>query len=399
VSVQGRIARSDKGTRVRGRLLPPSGTLRWWLHMTVEAFMRVVGRFVPALVPRTESVDALSRRSTTIAFERLEPGEHVDIEPPLVVIDPKPRRFADSVTEALRGYDTKPGGLIHIRDAQFSLPSGLISVGGTIPAETLIQRIWPHSYQYVPSWRMRLSPGRQLPNGCLFTLPHWNNIYHWLVEMLASALTLAERFDLPLFIPEERPRFVSEYLGLMDLETRCLSLDGGVYHADLLHLVAIPASGLDRPSPRQVAKVRQALLARVPHEPNRSRRVYVSRDDAPDRRVLNEDELTAALTTYGIERVQLSELSVADQVKLFAEAELIVGAHGAGLANIVVAPTQACVLELVGNNVVNSMYLVTASLLGMRYGYVRVEDAYRDHVVPVDDVCRAIEMLTEGERR
>src|SRR5690606_39867557 len=53
------------------------------------------------------------------------------------------------------------------------------------------------------------------------------------------------------------------------------------------------------------------------------------------RRLVNEEALITALAAHDIVAVTLEEMTFVEQVRLFAEAELIVALHGAGLANLV----------------------------------------------------------------
>ncbi len=64
------------------------------------------------------------------------------------------------------------------------------------------------------------------------------------------------------------------------------------------------------------------------------KRIYVSRDDARLRRVLNEKRLLPTLEALGFRRVVLGALPIARQVALFKQAEIVVAPHGAGLAHI-----------------------------------------------------------------
>ena len=61
-------------------------------------------------------------------------------------------------------------------------------------------------------------------------------------------------------------------------------------------------------------------------------RIYVSRGDAAFRRVVNESEVIRALEGVGFEPYTLSDMSFAEQVTLFARAEVVIAPHGAGLA-------------------------------------------------------------------
>jgi hypothetical protein len=370
--------------------LPPTGTLRWWGHRSVETLARGVLR--PQLLPplRQTTLEALVRSgSATPATEANDPPEHVSVTPPQIAVDPQRARFAAAVSSVVAGYDTDESRTWTLRDACFSLPAGIVTVEGHVLGETLTQRIWPHSYQYLPLLRLARSRGEVVPPGCAFTFPHWNNIYHWLAAMLPLALILRDETDLPLYVPRGGPRFTAESLELLGLADRCVELDEGVYRCGSLAVATIPGHGIDRPSPRHVQRMRRALLERVDFDHGARRRLYVSRGDAGDRRVLNEDAVVAALAELGFEPVTLGGLPLAAQLRLFAEAEVVIGAHGAGLANAIVAPEGAWLIELVGDKVVNPMYAALASIAGVRYGYVRVADSYRDHVARVPDVVEA----------
>lgn len=370
--------------------LPPLGTLRWWGHRSVETFARGIVR--PQLLPllRQTTLGALERSGGAAPVaEANDPPEHVVVTAPQIAVDPRPARFGAAVSSVVAGYDTDESRTWTLRDASFSLPAGIVTVERRVPAETLVQRIWPHSYQYLPLLRLARSQGEVVPAGCAFTFPHWNNIYHWLAAMLPLALVLHEQTELPLYVPRGGPRFTTESLELLGLADRCVELDEGIYRCESLTVATIPGHGIDRPSPQHVGRVRRALLERLDFDRGTRRRLYVSRGDAGDRRVLNENEVVGALAELGFERVILGELPLPAQLRLFAEAEVVIGAHGAGLANAIVAPECTWVIELVGDKVVNPMYAALASIIGARYGYVRVADSYRDHVAHVPDVVEA----------
>ncbi len=63
------------------------------------------------------------------------------------------------------------------------------------------------------------------------------------------------------------------------------------------------------------------------------KRIYVSRNDARLRRVLNEDALLPELEARGFKRVTLAGMPIARQVALFLNAEAVVGPHGAAFAH------------------------------------------------------------------
>lgn len=89
------------------------------------------------------------------------------------------------------------------------------------------------------------------------------------------------------------------------------------------------------------------LRERLPAPPNSTggRRLYVPRTTT--RLMRNEDEIRAVLAPYGFETIDPESAPHAEVRSWFADAELVVGPHGAGLANLVHCPPGSVVLELV----------------------------------------------------
>ena len=57
---------------------------------------------------------------------------------------------------------------------------------------------------------------------------------------------------------------------------------------------------------------------------------------------MNEDECASVLTRHGFRFVHPETLSFDEETKLFASAEIVVGLHGAGLANLLFCPSPEC---------------------------------------------------------
>ena len=77
------------------------------------------------------------------------------------------------------------------------------------------------------------------------------------------------------------------------------------------------------------------------------RRLYISRRDATVRHVVNDAEVSRMLETrFGFETLALSDLSVAELVSAFANAEIVVALHGAALFNIALCPLGTKVIEI-----------------------------------------------------
>lgn len=104
-----------------------------------------------------------------------------------------------------------------------------------------------------------------------------------------------------------------------------------------------------------------------PVERSFSDRVYVSRADAQRRRVHNEQAVFERLARRGFEWYEPGRLSLAEQVALFAGADVIVGLHGLAYYNLMFCDGETALLELFARDGVDESYFVAANELGMDY--------------------------------
>lgn len=97
------------------------------------------------------------------------------------------------------------------------------------------------------------------------------------------------------------------------------------------------------------------------------RKLYISRSDAKKRRLVEEVGMERALGALGFESVALARLPFAEQVRLFAEARTVVGAHGAGLTHMAFAPDGARLVELFPSTKVKDTYFLLSHRRGLAY--------------------------------
>jgi len=114
------------------------------------------------------------------------------------------------------------------------------------------------------------------------------------------------------------------------------------------HLVLLPQMTLGYGWVRDTAPRRwlRDILRTYPRSGSAVQAIYISRRSASSRRILNEDELEEILGALGIVSFVLEEMPVMDQMALFMSSKLIIAPHGAGLSNMIVAPDDTTVVEL-----------------------------------------------------
>lgn len=78
---------------------------------------------------------------------------------------------------------------------------------------------------------------------------------------------------------------------------------------------------------------------------NFSKKVFISRKDS-SRNMINEDEIFLLFERYGFTRYLLSAMSLQEQIKLFYDAEIIVGTNGSSLTNLIFCKPNTNVVEI-----------------------------------------------------
>lgn len=246
-------------------------------------------------------------------------------------------------------------------------------------------------------------PGITVAEPCLLMASRFvhHNYYHWTFEGLTRlwALTVLpeELRRMPLVFPSADLRpFHRDTLRAMGVVNPILALNHRLTRFERLYF----PSFLDGATvtPRQVEWLRSTLFAAFPDARRGGpRRIYVSRRDAGARRVSNEDAVAALLARHGFELVVPGALTVAEQIRAFAGAELVVAPHGAGNSNIAFCPPGATVLELLPAGNPSALYWMLANVAGLRYGrLVCPED--RPGVSMTVDPARLEALLAAAQR-
>lgn len=180
-----------------------------------------------------------------------------------------------------------------------------------------------------------------------FTPSNWAHFLAYHVPLVARAATVhgIPLADVTILLPEDIPEYilrVCEVLGLRTLRT-----DGNVA-GDLLGFeddVWSRIRGFRRAAVLETG-LPEVCRARQP-EPGRfaSARLFLSRRG--NRTLENEREIVAFLEARGFAVLYPEDLSAAEQIQLFQEADDIVGIHGAGLAPLLYRPEEAASATLI----------------------------------------------------
>lgn len=154
-------------------------------------------------------------------------------------------------------------------------------------------------------------------------------------------------------------------------------------------------------SRRYVEYLRERAWLRyaIPAKPSGAM-LYITRRNAGHRTLRNEAAIEALLLGLGFQVIDPGTLRFEDQVRAFAGAQVVVGIHGAGMANIVWCRPGATVLELLPGKLDDIGYRFLSNLCGHAHGVLLCEQfehqqgiAYADIGVNVEGLRRALRQM------
>jgi len=312
------------------------------------------------------SVDYVLKRNPYIEYKKLLDQYHFTFQ-----------QFPGSLWPDEQPYDGTLGELFAL-----IIPQGkVISDNGfvLIDDQYLLRELTPTSFKfhhYVNHFlttefnTVRKIPGRV----AVLTKLHAQCYAHWLMEVLGRlAILEALGIDIDWFYvsydkTENGKTFIKESLAAWGIDSNKIIDPSGNFHyiqADELIVPSLPNRHVPTAGkkftqgtqlcaafchPWVVEYIRNKFLIAIQgYQPKNylAKRVYISRKDATNARNFdNEQDLIEALKMYDFEVYELTKLPFLDQVKLFADAEIVIGAHGSGMSNIMFCSKETQILEL-----------------------------------------------------
>lgn len=279
-----------------------------------------------------------------------------------------------------------------LKDATVSPFSGMAWIGNRIMEESV------GSLRRIMDWgdvlHEPLLPVTALASAEPVVVCHPANYFHWLMEVLPNLLFSVARFpEVKILLPEEVPRYVSEGLCAAlgpDAESRFIRCPGPVR----VERLVVPQyhTQPEFTDPQAIALLLSAVKGKVVADEVRPRagrgvRLYVSRGKSR-RRLAGEELLEERLKEIGFTILHSEELSFAEQIRVFHEAETVVGTHGAGLTNVVWSQPGCRVIEIFPSNYILDCYAWLSFSRGLDYRHVVCETGHRIDEKAMDYVLR-----------
>jgi capsular polysaccharide biosynthesis protein len=259
-----------------------------------------------------------------------------------------------------------PNGFADAQGNVFSA-DGCLVLGASLAVRSHVddyyvpQRVWPPVYK--------------TKSAGVVTSSLQGGYYHWLFEVLPRIHMLRTQHpSTNRLFAQATHRFQRESLELLRIAGPELinSEDYEFVSAEEL-VVPFHEIGPRMQYPKWVSDfLRAALLPAATQERSADpiTRLYISRDDAQWRRVVNEPEVLEVLEPLGFRPVKLGQASILQQVRLFHDAEVVVAPHGAALSNLVFSQPGTKVIEFQQLKLDACFFRLSRSL-GLDHYYIR----------------------------
>lgn len=222
--------------------------------------------------------------------------------------------------------------------------------------------------------------------------PCYFQYFHWTTEVLCR-LALLElcNIEYDYLYVTNHSSFMKETLELWGIPTEKIISpkdDNFCIQADHLIIPSLAStSSLGMPlfssyaQPHLLKYVKNKLLSKaLLQKPTIELhdKVFISRKDAPQRKILNEDAVFKVFEAIGFKRYSLTGMPVADQIQLFYNAQIIVGPQGTSIANCIFCTPKTRIIELFqGLNDATFWYI--AQILPLNYTPIKTTTFITDY--------------------
>lgn len=209
----------------------------------------------------------------------------------------------------------------------------------------------------------------------LWAIDEWSSGYfHWLAETMPRIVAANELYaDFVLILPDDYSfNYIAASLNLLEIpfvlykKRECVKVNQ-------LQLVT-HAAPTGHYAPNLMCKTSNRFIKAVESKTSLEKfaysKLYVSREKAKYRKILNEKDLYPILEKYGYKVIYFEDYNLAEQINIMKTCSHFIGLHGANLTNMMFMPAKGKVFELRNHNDShNNCYYALACALELDYFY------------------------------
>ncbi|WP_265547575.1 glycosyltransferase family 61 protein [Roseomonas mucosa] len=203
-----------------------------------------------------------------------------------------------------------------------------------------------------------------------------NGYYHWIVDVFPRFQYYRPSQGKYPFLAGAKASFAKAMLDLYGIDGRYEAPEADWHRVDTLRFISPPRRDSLVPlwnegAPSEfVHSFYRGFLSELGISGKPERRIFLTRKRAPKRKVVNEAAVENILLRMGFEVVAAEDLSVPEQISMFANTAILIGPHGAGLANSVFMPEGAHVVEFMPDDYTFPFFQNLACVCKVKYSSI-----------------------------
>jgi hypothetical protein len=219
--------------------------------------------------------------------------------------------------------------------------------------------------------------------------------FHFLVEVLPKVLRMNElNKRIPILI-DFNTIFIKQVLEYFQITNSIVTYNNNSMFFPVKEAVHITETMSGNPTPSDIAVIRGHLSHIIKSLTLPKVNILIYRK-GQQRSITNFDQLLIQLKalTPSDEWVVFDQLPFVETVELFSRAKMIVGAHGAGLTNMIFAPKHIPIIELCPLSLVNLCYWHLSWILENDHRLFACEASEGYEIkAPIDDLINVIKTI------
>jgi hypothetical protein len=282
------------------------------------------------------------------------------------------------------GYTVPEGFVSELNQINFHSDTGLLTFKSKIILESGMdfKRILKMDNLLKKIFNLSFKVNSQFKNEICTSIIHlpWakDSNFHWFIDCLSRIYLLQNYFKnkITILVPKKIKKFQLETLKFCIPKNWNIFMveDNQVYQIDKYVFPSFLSSHLSGYLDFRVIEFMNSKIMegyKIKKKKNKEN-IFISRNKANKRKILNENKLHDILKKYNFKIVFSEDLKYKEQVDLFYNSKIIISAHGAGLTNILFSE-KATVIELQPVSDVRSHYCLMSLALDHNYHPIYLE--------------------------
>jgi len=327
--------------------------------------MNVLRNSIRYNYPPPESIvnihDYLSKHASSCDYRELSPASRFQFQKTEIV--PEAARV---LLEKHKQIEFLESFILRISDGRVLGDGTVIVDDNAILSETTTDFHRKQKFHRLLSERKIPTPKHINGRLAVISSPGSNNYFHWtLASIPRFSLLQGMDGEIDYYYVDNRSRFHREWLDFLNIPANKIIAASPESHIEASEVIIPSYVGLpELPAPTALSFLRKFMPKTQPSE---KRRIYISRKKSKRRKIINEAQIIPILKKRGFHIVHPGEMSVTEQMQLFAEADIIISPHGAELTNLVFCSAGTKVIEIFSPYYLNPCFKNLADLCNLNH--------------------------------